>query len=330
MLSLGGNVEFWGFHKIFGNHLSAKFGRDLADLSRSYEVPSISPRRIDLAAADLTPVPRYRSWKLIRTEEAENARQVPEESFFPAADLSLALAVPPGAFVADSCGDAVSGGGRLTGGCRLPVAELAVAGGPQRPLPRQDGGATVAVLPFHRAQGDLHLGFIARGERRLDEAWPGIGDLRRTVVLESPPVEAFALDSSGYIFNRRFNDRWSDVGRVPVRVQGELVRLNELDLAELKPIEPNALLAEVVAARLSRRRAVAAEDGLLFRRLLRELVMSRLGLRQEAGAVVSGVRKGMEELVRIPPPAEYYSTSYWNLRFPALVAALRYRMGRAP
>src|SRR6185312_8637845 len=77
--------------------------------------------------------------------------------------------------------------GRLTSHCRLAVADLTVAGGHYLELPRPGGtGATVAVLPFHAALGELHLGFLAHGTSRLDEAWPGLGDLRQTVVLEWP------------------------------------------------------------------------------------------------------------------------------------------------
>ena len=317
--------NFWSFHKLFGGHLQAGFGRDLADLTKSYQVPAVSPRRIGLGATDLTPVPRYQSWKLIPGEEVPSDVSVPEEVFRPVADLSLDLAVPPGAFVADTCGDGVLGG-RLAGRCRLPLAELAVAGGDQRPLPRHGGGATVAVYPFHAAQGELHLGFLAQSNQRLEEAWPGLGGLAHTVVLESPSEHAFDLDPGSFAFTRR----WLEPGASPVLVQGELVRIEELDLIQLQGFKkPDLLVADLVAGRLSRRRAVAPDDAVFFRNLLRHLVLQRLGLGPDGGAVVTGVRTGMEAIVRIPPPTDRYdySPTYWGKRFPALVAALRYRMG---
>jgi hypothetical protein len=320
---LGGGF-FWSFHKLFGGHLHAGFGRDLADLTKSYRVTAISPRRIDLAAADLTPVPRYRSWKLVPGEEMPTNVFVPDEVFRPAADLSLSLeiAVPPGTFVADACGDRALRG-RLAGRCRLPLAELAVAGGAQRALPRQGGGATLAVYPLHAAQGELHLGFLARGDRRLEEAWPGLGDLRRTVVLERPSEDAFSLDEAFLAFARR----WQDPAGLQVQVQGELVRVNEMDLIQLEGFKkPDLLVADLVAGRLSRRRAVAPEDAILFRSLLRNLVLQRLGLGPDGGTVVA-VPTGREVFIRIPPPVERFSQTYWDKRFPALVAALRYRMG---
>jgi hypothetical protein len=315
---------FWGFHKLFGGHLQAGFSRDLADLTKSYPVPSVSPRRIDLAAADLVPVPRYQTWKLAPGEEVPSDVFVPEEVFRPAADLSLELAVPPGAFVADACGD-VAARGRLAGRCRLPLTDLAVAGGAQRVLPRQSGGATVAVYPFHAAQGELHLGFLTRGDRRLDEAWPGLGDLRRTVVLEQSPEQAFSLDEALFTYSRR----WQEPGGAAAQVQGELVRVSETDLIQLRSFKkPDLLVADLVASRLSRRRAVAPEDAALFRNLLRNLVLQRLGLGPDGGTVVA-VPTGREVFIRIPPPMDRYnySPTYWGKRFPALVAALRYRMG---
>jgi hypothetical protein len=331
-LFAGPAATYWGFHKTFGDHLHARFGRDLADLSKGYRVPALSPRRIDLVAADLTPVPRYQTWKLFPDEEMPHILRTPEEVFFPAADLSLDLAAPPGVLVADACGGLVSPGrpgasgrsGRLVSHCRLPLAELAVAGGHYQELPRSEAnGASVAVFPFHATLGELHLGFLAHGTSRLDEAWPGLGDLRRTVVLEWPSDEAFGLDAALAAFARR----WEDPGRARIAVQGELVRMTELDLIRTIPLKPDTLVAELVAGRLAHRRTAAPEDALLVRMLLRNLVQQRLGGVPEGGAAVMGVRTGMEAMVMVKPPRVSYSMLYWNSRFPALVTALRYRMG---
>jgi len=100
-----------------------------------------------------------------------------------------------------------------------------------------------------------------------------------------------------------------------------------MDLIQLRSFKkPDLMVADLVAGRLSRRRAVALEDAVLFHNLLRNLVLQRLGLGPDGGAVVA-VGTGREVFVRIPPPAERYSQTYWDKRFPALVAALRYRMG---
>ncbi|HKI05113.1 MAG TPA: hypothetical protein VKK31_24245 [Thermoanaerobaculia bacterium] len=306
------------FYKVFYGHLHARFGRELSDLSRSHTVPAISERRIELAAASLTPVPRYSPWKL--NEE----REVPEESFLPPAEASLSLAVPPDRFVADACGG-IARAGRLESRCRLSPAELVVAGGRYEVLPGTAGGATVAVYPYHADLGRLHLGFLTRGTARVEEAWPGLGDLRGMVVMEWPEDYVHELDTT----NKAWMRLWDDPRKWPVGVRGKLVLPREVDLIRTRPLEPDTFIAELVTSRLTRRRILAPADAVLFRQLFRALALQRLGLGDDSGAVVMGLRTGMESTVRIPPPEESYAT-YWDRRFPALVAALRSRMGEEP
>ena len=307
------------FYKRFYGHRHARFRRELTDLSFSYQVPALSARRIDLPAAGLTPVPRYQPWKLNKSKE------VPAETFLPPADVSLSLAVPPDLFLADACGGTARGG-RLESRCRLPLEDLMVAGGRYQPLASPPGGATVAVYPFHKAQGELHLGFLAHGTRKLEEAWPGLGNLRRTVVLEWPESYVHELDTSQYVWSRRWDGPYDHQW---VRARGDLVLLSETDLIRAKPFDPDSLVAELVGGRLSRRRPVAPKDAQLFRHLFRNLALQRLGLGGDSGATVTGLRPSEEAFVQIPPPAEGY-WEYWGSRFPALVAALRMRMGEEP
>ncbi len=313
-------AAYLGFYQTLGRHLHARFARDLADLSGSYFVPAISPRRIDLEAADLTPVPRYHAWQL------DGEMRIEEDTFSPQADLSLALAAPPGVFLADGCGDTLRAGppgGRLAGGCRMPLAELAVVGGSYRRLGPQAAGTTVAVLPAHAALGELHLGFLARGTRQIEEAWPGLGDLRRIVVIEWPGDSGFSTDP----ISAAWDSRWIDFSGSPLTVRGNLALLSEASMVRASVLKPEWFTAELVASRLARRRQIAADDSPLFRQLFRALALQRLGLGPESGAAVSGLRPGQGGVVRIPPPKDRYSNLYWGNRFPALVAGLRRRMG---
>lgn len=314
-------APFYGFHRGFGDHLHARFYRDLEDFSRSYQVPAVSGRRIDLAASDLFPVPRYEPWKIVRDPEL-NRSSVTGETFRPQADVSLSLVVPRDVFLADACGGTAREG-RLASRCRIPPADFLVAGGGHRPLPVPAGGATVAVFPSHQALGEIHLGFLARGAFRLEEAWPGLGDLRRIVVLEWPDPNVHQIDAltSSLVY------QWDVYNSAPVEVRGNLILLREWLLLRSEPIKPDSLMAELVAGRLERRRALASRDSYFFHRLFRELALQRLGLGSENGALVAGLRTGMEGTISVPPPEGPYANSYWNLRFPALVAALRYRMG---
>ncbi len=324
-------VGYFGstFSASFRGHLRAKFGRDVADLSKSWQVPSLSRRRVDLGASDLTPVPRYHAWKL------DGDKAVPAETFRPAADLTLALAVPPGLFLADACGGTSRGSrgteGRLASQCRLPLADLEVAGGHYQVLTggtggTSGGGLTVAVFPPHAAQGELHLGFLARGTRKLAEAWPGQGDLRRTVMLEWPEPYVHGLDTTLMAMNQH----WQDPREQEVRTHGELVLLRELDLTRTRPLDPDFLVARLVASRLGRRRAPAPADAPFFQHLFTTIVLQRLGLGGDSGATVTGLKAGQDSLVTIPPPGgdTYdYSPTYWSRRFPALLYALQARMG---
>lgn len=312
-----------GFVPAYRRQLKARFSRELSDLSLSYRVPSLSRPRIALRATDLSPVPRYQPWDL--QEEV-----VPEDAFLPAADLEVALDAEPGLFLADACGGIRSGpsgvDGRLESRCRLPVAQMLVAGGPHRLLDgagERTAGTAVALFPAHSGPGgpgELHLGFLQSGARMMDEAWPGLADLRQAVVLEWP--------------NPRFHNRlahqfsWYDYDEQTgfVQVQGNLIFLQESRLIGTTPLQPEYLVSELATARLLQRRSLKPEDAVLFERFFRALAAQRLGLGHPQRAVVGPLDPGDEFLARNPPP-DTHRHKYWRLRFGALVAALEARVG---
>jgi hypothetical protein len=310
-----------GFQRAVHDHLQAKFTRDLMPFASAYEVQAVSPNRIDLQAMDLTPVPRYQGWA------PDPEGRVPQETFFPSAGVELRLAGAAGPFLADSCGGVArpSGAGQevLESRCRMPVSDLAVAGGPQRPMPsRRDAGTTIAILPAHAAAAEMHLGFLARGAGLLEEAWPGIGGLGRLVVVEWPSDLVF--DRLGPVSSlRRYRNPYDSY----LSVRGNLVLLQEMDLVWARQLEPEQLAAEIVSVRLARRRPLEPEHSILFRKLFRTIALQQLGLGPERGAVVGPLRGDLELEARVPPvEADSWSHS-WELRFPALVAGLQGRMG---
>lgn len=316
----GDDLSFWAAYK---RHREARFSHDRSDLSRWYEVPAVNGYRVALNAPCLTPVPRYTPWALDRGS-------VPAELYTPLAQVDLALAVPRDLLVADSCGGlsdpAGTAGkpGRLDSRCTLPVSDLAVMGGRQRLLPgTRGGGAAVAVFPAHRTSGTLHLGFLQGGTRLLDEAWPGMGGLDRMVLLEWPDEQVHRRDRMSALY------RWRDPFDDWVTVTGNLVFLRESDLIGTQPLPPEPMVAEIIATRLARRRRLDPGQSLFFRQLLRRIVLQRLGLGSETGAVVGPLDR--QFLPSIYEPAlhpEHYN--YWNLRFPSLVAALTRRAGAEP
>lgn len=310
--------SYVSFQKRFDEHLHAQFARSLLDFSASYRISSLSPRRIELEAMDLTPLPRYQTWQL------DDDRRVRKETFHPQADLELDLATPRGVLLAGSCGD-LGSDGRLQGSCRLPLSELAVLGGRYRLLPAPAAGPKVAVYPTHAALGELHLGFVGQGAVRLEQAWPGLEDPGRMAVLEWPGDERlFSIDPLSALWSYRPYNRFD----LPFVMLGNLVLVAEEDVKRKNVLlKPEVFTAAVVTERLSRRRTPAIEDAQLFNFLLRRLVFERLGLGVRGGAAVGPLRPGWDGLVRIPPPADTTSWLYWESRFGPLVSGLGHLMG---
>lgn len=304
----------------FAAHQQADFGRDLMDYSRSYQVPAISGYRVDLEASDLSPIPRYGTWAL--TEE----RRVPDEVFRPKAQIELSLEVPPGLFLADTCGG-VARQGRLASRCAQPLHDLGVVGGRYRVLGEEGNrpGATVAVFPAHRKVGELHLGFLARGARMMSDAWPGTGGLDDLVVLEWPGKEAHDQRD----FRPMGSYFYWDPERNFVEVHGRLAFVREIDLLWNQPVPPERLVAEVVASRLLARRRFVFEQQYFFRQLIRNLVLERLGVGSPSGATVSLGRLSDLGWIQTPALEPEYGT-YWRARFPSLVAALAVQAGAEP
>jgi len=322
-LPLWGGGERMSFSTAYRRHREARFGHDRSDLSRSYMVPAVSGLRVALTAGCLTPVLRYTPWALDRGF-------VPAEVYFPIAQVDLSLSVPRNLLVADSCGDLSAPGGtaRLESRCDLPLSELAVMGGRQRLLPgglaAQGGGTAVAVFPAHRAAGELHLGFLKGGAKMVDEAWPGMGGLSRTVILEWPDERVHDRARINALLYR-----WRDRFESLVTVTGNLVFLDEADLIGTETLPPEPMVAEIISARLARRRRLDPEQSMFFRQLFRQIVLQRLGLGPQTGAVVGPMDR--QYLPYIHEPAVHPEhVMYWDLRFPSLVAALSRRTGAEP
>ncbi|HEX6864924.1 MAG TPA: hypothetical protein VF414_18980, partial [Thermoanaerobaculia bacterium] len=306
-----------GFFRSMSWHVHARFSRELLELTRSYEVPAISGLRVDLAATDLTPVLRYRPWTT--TEE----HLVPEETFSPLADVELSLAARPGLFLVESCGGRFRRDGRAQVRCRQPLGDVAVAGGRYQVL-KESGGATVAVFPSHRRQGEMHLGFLAQSAQMVEQAWPGLGDLGSLVVLEWPDPTEHDLNASRIAWRNRYG--YANAPQIFAR--GGLAFIPERLLIDSKPVPPEGMVAELVKARLARRRALAPEDKVFFEMLFYLLSLRRLGTGPTGGAVIGPFGMDIAATLSVPPP-DTRDHNYWYQRFPALVAALEIRTGEA-
>jgi hypothetical protein len=303
------------FKASYELHRNARFSRDRLNYARAWREPSISGFGVNLSRGALIPIPVYGGWH--REDEPE------AESISPAAQVEVALSGPPGVFLADSCGGiAVPAGDstRLTSRCRSPLADFEVVGGRQTLLSRAGGpGMAVAVFPAHRQAADLHLGFLSRGAGMLEEAWPGIGSLGQLVLVEWRDRTRRTPYYGYYDFGDSF-----------VTVKGNLVFLEEVNLIQMRGINPEFLVSEILSVRLANQRRIDPEQAVFFRQFFRNLALERLGMGPENGAVVGPIHPSIEAEVQVPALAVEEHYSYWYQRFPALMSALRSRMGDEP
>ena len=306
--AVGGKPSFKGSWEI---HRGAQFSRDRLNFATAWREPSISGFGVDLSRGALLPVPVYGGWP----REGEPVA----ETVSPPAEVEIDLTVPPGLFLADSCGG-VAAGGRLASRCRTTLTDFAVVGGRQTLLKAaEEKGMAVAVFPAHRQVADLHLGFLSRSAGMLEEAWPGIGSLGRLVVVE-------------WKDRTRPTNFWMyyDPGDSFVTVRGNLVFLEEINLIGSRQMNPERLISEILAVRLSGRRRIDPRQALFFRQFFKDVALERLGLGPVNGAVVGPMHPQDEAMVQVSPFAENAYYTYWDSGFPALVSALRSRMGDEP
>ncbi len=305
---IGGKPSFHGSYEL---HRDARFSRDRLNFATAYREPSISGFGVNLSSGALLPVPVYGGWA--REDDAE------AETLSPFAEVEVSLTAPKGLFLADSCGGLTTSG-RLASRCRSTLADFAVVGGRQTLLKESDvAGMAVAVFPGHRQVAGLHLGFLSRSAGMMEEAWPGIGALGRMVVVEwrdrVHPVPSWA---------------YYELGAGLVKVRGNLVFLEEGHLILLRDLTPERLVAEILAVRLSSRRSIDPKQALFFRQFFKDVALERLGLGPENGAVVGPMHPQQEAMIQISPFADDAYYDFWAAGFPALVSALRSRMGDEP
>jgi hypothetical protein len=303
------------FKASYELHRDAKFSRDRLNYARTWREPSISGFGVSLSRGALIPIPVYGAWH----REDEPAA----ESISPAARVEVSLTGPPGVFLADSCGGIAvpsKDGSRLASRCLAPLADFEVVGGRQTLLSQARGsGMAVAVFPAHRQVADLHLGFLSRGAGMLEEAWPGIGALGQLVVVEWRDRTRRTPYYGYYDFGDSF-----------VTVKGNLVFLEEVNLIWLQQIPPEHLVSEILSTRLANRRRIDPGQALFFQQFFKNLALERLGVGPANGAVVGPIHPAVEAEVQVPALAVEEHYSYWYQRFPALMSALRSRMGDEP
>jgi hypothetical protein len=319
---------------------SRRFSHDLADLSASYPARAVSPRRIELAAADLLPVPRYSSWAL--TPRDSTTAAVPAETLPREVDLSLELTAPAGTFLADSCGHSARAGLALTGRCRTALNDFVVRGAAAEPLPGE--GAIFALLPQHRALGAPYAAALRQLAGGLPRVWPGLAmasggaggaggagaaGAALPVLLEwSPPFDLDAdPDFTPWALLGPRERRADPTARGALEAHGALVLVAERLVARSAPLPAGRIVAAVVSDAMLRRRAVAGDQRFLLAALLHSMVEHRLGLGPPTGAVLEA-RPFEGFFLHLPLlGAQRWASPQWTQRLDALVADLWGRLG---
>ena len=310
---------YWSFQRAFAFYHYARFARALPDLTPSFTRPAVSPTRVELTAADLLPVVRYTPFGLADRDEYDTHHERADESF-PSVPVDVTLRAPRQTWLADACGH-VTSGGRLAGGCTLSLPQYVVRGGPQ--VARREGGLTVALLPGHRALAVEKLGPLAQVADIVHEVWPDEDLARETVLLEVPAPEVFLLDEGLWPIYRIYELG----GEHELQAQGRLLVLPEMVLLAAPPLSPAVVAQRLIGARLLERRAVAADQALLFRSLVRTFAALHAGDAPSGGAVLPATMQGPGAYEVSLLAADGSAAAVWERRLPALLLELERRIG---
>lgn len=308
------------FATRFAGFERARFSRGLSDLSRSQVRRSFSPRRVRLASTQLTPVPRFTPWTLTPPPSSlgDSGNEVPAEALHPEVELELDLTVPPGWFLADTCGHLTSSEGRvmrLRGSCRVALLQLELLGGAMEPLEVSSSPLTLAALPAHRVQARQILGALSQAASRSTEVWPGLAGLVGMVALEWPPELGQPLVPRGF-----------DSPPPQPELRGRLLLLPEGLVLHRRPVDAPELAARALSHELLQRRPVVPAQGFVVRRLVETLLLQRLGVSRPLGATLSGPRWA-GSLTRPLLEAAAWDEPVWRHRLPAVLIDMEHRVG---
>lgn len=313
------------FSVTFGSFLHARLASQLEDLSRSYTVRAVSPRRVDLEGRDLMPVLRYETWKLTppgKTSDAEGSF-VPEESFFPEARITVDLQGPAGVTVADSCGDVSSSrnhGSRLSGGCSFSPASFVVRGGRLSHLGGEGRVGSVLVIPRHAPMAERHRPALDEASDLAQKAWRGVSSLRDAVVMEWPPPfdpSPRAIRPPGF----EMGTLWTSGDR--------LVLIDESTLLSEHPLDPRNIAMELVARSLEHRRPVVQSEAAVFDRIWRTVAAMKLGVSRGGHAMVRKAEASASFLEEPILTASRWNRSVWGVKLPALLTWIEGRVGES-
>jgi hypothetical protein len=250
---------------------------DLSDLSRSSTTLLITPIRVDLTGADLTPVPRYTPWTLApATDDPQNLVVVPE-GIRPPTDLRMSIRTMRGSVIADSCGSIGRGGERMRSRCTFSLASYRLSGG-RLDLVASGDGSTFAVIAAHRPPATGYAPALAASVVVARRAWPGLMLSPHLVFLERP-IRA----SDAWLRKQR---SWQDPERI--ESSGALHMIDEFAFRVRRSPRSVPIAADLISQFLSARRPVAPSEQPFVTTFFRAVAVRRLGVGTRGSAVISG------------------------------------------
>lgn len=287
---------------------------DLVDFSKTAVEPRADETRIELHAADFTPVPRYTAWAPFRGDRyAVLEKTFIDDLVVPKVRMRIALRLPHGFVGADSCGS-LSLNGWFATDCNYSMAEYRLLGAPLAAMPIGPQ-TTFAYIPAHAEMARIHGPVIADALSVAAKSWPGLDLSGRTIFLEKPTP-------SGGRYN---GDFWQQHAIRSIEASGRVVALPELMLVRMTPVDRGVIASAIVANRLRQQRPLVAEQERFFERFFTVLAYVRIA--GKSTVPVHGSRGPGPDNQPILDGRNYYYDDRRNHRLEMVLAHLEHRLG---
>lgn len=315
--------KFWGrrgatFPYRYERHLKASRPYDIDDFSASRFLPDVTPERLSLRVADISPFLRTTPWTLSRKDDETLMLDVPDQEVRQPIELSVDLELPNDAAILDTCGNAKANKSpeRLQGGCSISLGKYHISGGNIFELVRPSDKIALMILPIHREIAELYSEQLITAVERSRNVWPDIeGYSEGLGIIEEVP----------WLNNNRMSMSWM------VSTGSRVWLLHERMFGERMLPMPNELVANQLRSQLNRKRRIVQDDALLIRFILQHLVDQRMGTARQKDGRVSGP-PWLKQTIRDNPilTSMKGNNLISDQRLPAVLIELENRVGPRP
>lgn len=272
------------------------------DFSRSVRRRQISSKRVDVGGSSIFPVPRQAPW-----DGHDQSVQI--------AEIEVDLATSGSIVLATSCGDVSEdsdGGSRLRTGCSGELRDFSIAGARWVRAPLGES-VELVCLEAHEENGRRRAEELTAALAEARRRWPEI-PRTRTVIAEVPDEQSFAAA-------RWLRSDGLDADAEPT-IDGSMIRVAEKWLAAREDVDAGDLVIALRSQALLARRTVDPSQAYFFRYFYGALSAVEMGHPRESGAVL-----GQSERIAVPILNNDSWPPLFEIRLPAVVEALRHRVG---